>query len=345
MLIAAARRMRACGEPEEAKDHADRAVPLASDPETRHEARLLLVECLEEIGDTVRADALWTLLGAAEGPDALAHLRALRLRGRTEEARDGLTTLIDRLRTGSAAFHRVQAAHLELARAEMDRGTQPEARRRAARVLTEHAARHLTGHPDAISAIALLSDARLTPVPAAADQDLALELRRLRDRYATDHGPRHTLTLALAVAHAEALATPGRPAEARQALMTVHDDVLDRFAREHPTRFRAELLLGFAAARSRRNEDAREHFADALHGFRAVLGDTHPNTLRAELALGVALKLTGGRGAARHMLHVLRHAPASVGIGTDLFLQSAFGSGLSVFPSWLWRRLTPQPRE
>jgi hypothetical protein len=114
---------------------------------------------------------------------------------------------------------------------------------------------------------------------------------------------------------------------------------------EHPARFRAELMLGFTAARSGRNDEAAEHFEGAFHGFGAALDDTHPNTLRAELALGVALKLTGRRGAAKHMLHVLRRAPGSVGIGTDLFLQSAFGSGLAVFPSWLWRRLTPHPRD
>ncbi|KHD72319.1 tetratricopeptide repeat protein [Actinoplanes utahensis] len=338
VLIAAARVMRARGEPEEAKDHADRAVPLATDPATRHAARLLLVECLEEIGDTTRADALWTLLGAADGPDAAAFLRARRLRGHLDEARTGLTGLIDRLGTGSAVFHQAQEAQLELARTELDLGAQSEARRRAARVIAEYTARHLTDHATAVAAIDLIGDARFTVAPAEPDDDLAGELLRLRDRYAGAHGRRHRLTLALAVAHAEA--------ERREkTLLAVRDDVRDRFPLEHSARSRTELLLGFAAARGRRNEDARDHFTDALHGFRAVLGDTHPNTLRAELALGVALKLTGGRGAARHMLHVLRHAPASVGIGTDLFLQSAFGSGLSVFPSWLWRRLTPQARE
>jgi hypothetical protein len=346
VLVEAAETMRACGEPAEARDCAERAVPLATDPALRHRARLLLAEVLDELGETGRGDHLWTLL-TSENDTALPYLRSRRLRGRHDEARQGLTELIDRLGIRHAAFDQVQLAQLELARNEIEDDAQPAARRRAAAVVAAHAYPGLNDHVTVADAVRMLIDARLTPPPADPGQDrpiweeTARELHRLRDRYAVSHGPRHSLTLALAVAHAEALTAVGQPGEARQELDAVRDDVRDRFALEHPARFRAELMLGFAAARSRRNEEAAGHFEGAFHGFRAALGDTHPNTLRAELALGVALKLAGRRGGAKHMLHVLRRAPGSVGIGTDLFLQSAFGSGLSVFPSWLWRRLTP----
>ncbi|WP_146169243.1 tetratricopeptide repeat protein [Actinoplanes italicus] len=350
VLVDAAETMRVCGEAEEARDCAERAVPLATDPALRHRARLLLAEVLDELGETGRADHLWTLLTSANGT-ALPYLRSRRLRGRHDEARQGLTELIDRLGIRQAVFDQVQLAQLELARNEIEDDAHPAARRRAVAVVAAHAYPSLNDHVTVAEAVRVLIDARLTPPPADPGQDrpiwaeTARELHRLRERYAGSHGPRHSLTLALAVAHAEALTALGKPGEARQKLDAVRDDVRDRFATVHPARFRAELMFGFTAARSRRNEDAAEHFEQAFHGFRAALGDTHPNTLRAELALGVALKLTGRRGAAKHMLHVLRRAPGSVGIGTDLFLQSAFGSGLSVFPSWLWRRLTPQPRE
>ncbi|MDI6103080.1 ATP-binding protein [Actinoplanes sp. NEAU-A12] len=350
VLVAAAECLRAGGEPAEASECAEQAVPLATDPALRSRARLLLAESLDDLGEAGRADHLWTLLASEDGTD-LPFLRSRRLRGDHQEARRGLAELIDRLGIGSAAFHQVRAAQLELARTEIEDGAQAEARRRAVRVIAAHAHPGLSGHADVAEAVRVLLDPRLTPALTDPKEDRpaweesAGELRRLRDRYAASHGPRHSLALALAVARAEALTALGRPGDARQELEAVHDDLFDRFAREHPARFRAELVLGVAAARSGRNSDAAEHFAGAFHGFGVALGATHANTLRAELALGVALKLTGRRGAARHMLHVLRHAPASAGIGTELFVQSAFGSGLSVFPSWLWRRLTPQNRE
>ncbi|MFC4066971.1 AAA family ATPase [Actinoplanes subglobosus] len=347
VLVEAAERMRDVGQIDEARDYADRAGPLATDPALRHRARLLLAELLDELGDTARADHLWTLLTGSTDTQ-LRFLRSRRLRGRYDEARRGLAEFIDRYEIRHAMFDQVQLAHLELARNEIEVGAQPEARRRAARVIAAHAHPDLQGHTTVAEAVRVLTDARLTPPLTDPRDDRPVweetesELRELRARYTGSYGPRHTLTLSLAVAHGETLTALGRLGD---TLQRVREDVLDRFVPEHPVRFRAEMVLGFAAARSHRNADAAEHFAGAFHGFRAVLGDVHPNTLRAELALGVALKLTGRRGGARHMLHVVRHAPGSVGIGTDLFLQSAFGSGLSVFPSWLWRRLTPPARE
>jgi hypothetical protein len=347
VLVEAAERMRSVGALDEARDFADRAVPLATDPALWHRARLLLAEVLDELGDTGRAEHLWTLLRTEDGTE-LPFLRSRRLRGRYDEARDGLAGFIDRNEIRYSMFDLVQLAQLELARTEIEDGAQTEARRRAARVVAAHAGPDLQDHPTVAEAVRVLLDARLTPPLSDPREDRPVwadterELGRLREHWTATHGPRHSVTLALTVAHGETLTALGRPGD---ILHRVRDDVRDRFVPEHPARFRAELVLGFAAARGRRNADAAEHFAGAFHGFRAVLGDTHANTLRAELALGVALKLTGRRGGARHMLHVVRHAPGSVGIGTDLFLQSAFGSGLSVFPSWLWRRLTPQARE
>ncbi|BEL10840.1 hypothetical protein Q0Z83_090310 [Actinoplanes sichuanensis] len=344
VLVEAAELMRVVGALDEARDYADRAVPLATDPALRHRARLLLAELLDELGDTGRAEHLWTLLRAEDGTE-LPFLRSRRLRGQHDEARRGLAEFIDRYEIRHSMFDRVQTARLELARTEIEDGAQMAARRRAARVI---AAAESPDHASVTEAVRILIDARLTP-PLADPRDdrpvwaeIEADLADLRERWTGTHGPRHSTTLALTVAHGESLTALGRLGN---TLQRVREDVLDRFGPEHPARFRAEMVLGFAAARAHRTSDAAEHFAGAFHGFRAVLGDTHANTLRAELALGVALKLTGRRGGARHMLHVVRHAPGSVGIGTDLFLQSAFGSGLSVFPSWLWRRLTPQPRE
>ncbi|MEU8662951.1 AAA family ATPase, partial [Actinoplanes philippinensis] len=329
VLVGAAELMREAGALDEARDHADRAVPLATDPELRGRARLLLAEVLDELGDTGRAEHLWTLLrtGPPSADVEVRFLRSRRLRGRYDEARTGLAAFIDEHEIRYSMFDLVQSAQLELARTEIEDGAQPEARRRAARVIAAHAGPDRQDHPAVADAIRVLVDARLTPPLTDPREDRPVwedtegELRHLRDHWASTHGPRHSVTLALTVALGEALTALGRPGD---TLSRVRDDVRDRFGPEHPARFRAEMVLGFAAARGHRNTDAADHFEGAFHGFRATLGDTHPNTLRAELALGVALKLTGRRGGARHMLHVLRHAPGSVGIGTDLFLQSAF---------------------
>ncbi|MDR6324654.1 hypothetical protein [Actinoplanes couchii] len=312
VLIEAARHLRDAGELGEARDCADRAVPLATDPALRHRARLLLAETIEELGgDTTRADALWTIL-TSEGDTgtAIARLRARRLRGEHEQARTGLTELIERLGPGSAAFLPVQEAQRELARAEIDAGLEAAARRRLVRVIADHLSWHQDDHPGVVEAIRMLAAADLAlPLTEpkndrAVWEETARELRRLRGRFATGHGPRHLATLTLAVVHAEALVAWGRPDEAVQELAAVREDVRDRFTRDQPIRFRAELLFGWATG-------GDEHFEDAYRGARAVLGETHPQTLRAELSLGVALKPVNRSRAARHILRVLRHSPGA----------------------------------
>ncbi|HWS35210.1 MAG TPA: hypothetical protein VN408_21015, partial [Actinoplanes sp.] len=108
--------------------------------------------------------------------------------------------------------------------------------------------------------------------------------------------------LTLAVVHAETLVAWGRSAEAVHELAAVREDVRDRFALDQPVRFRAEQLFGWATR-------GDEHFEDAFRGASAALGETHPLALRAELGLAVALKPVNRSRAARHLLHVLRHAP------------------------------------
>nr|GID87881.1 hypothetical protein Ade03nite_68050 [Actinoplanes derwentensis] len=311
VLTEAAQHLRAAGDLEEARDCADRAVPLANDPALRHRARLLLAETLEDLGgDTTRADALWTILTSSNDTGtAIAYLRSRRLRGEHEESRTGLIDLIDRLGPGSAAFGPVQEAQRELARAEIEAGSEASARRRLVRVIADYLSWRRDDHPGLIEAVRMLAAAELAlPLTEPKNdrtiwEETARELRRFRGRFATGHGPRHTLTLTLAVVHAEALVAWGRYEEAVQELAAVREDVRDRFALDEPVRFRAELLFGWAVG-------GDEHFEDAFQGARQALGDTHPQTLRAELGLGVALKPVNRSRAARHILHVLRHAPA-----------------------------------
>ncbi|WP_430791914.1 hypothetical protein [Actinoplanes sp. G11-F43] len=311
VLTEAADRLRAAGELAEAGDCADRAVPLANDPGLRHRARLLLAETLEDLGeeDTTRADALWTILTAEGGTGTtIAHLRSRRLRGDHEAARTGLAALIDRLGPGTAVFPQVQTAQLELTRAEIAAGLDAAARRRLVRVIADYLSWHQDDHPGVAEAVGMLAGAELAlpltepKIDRAVWEETARELRRLRGRFTRAHGPRHTLTLTLAVVHAEALVAWGRSDEARQELAAVREDVRDRFVRSRPIRFRAELLFGWATG-------ADEHFEDAYQGARETLGEIHPQTLRAELGLGVALKPVNRSRAARHILHVLRHAP------------------------------------
>ena len=358
ILVAAARALHAIGAFEEARDRAASAARLAGNADLAHEAKRILAEALDASGSRIQAEPLWTSLmaegGAAPADSTLAYLRSRRLRGQHQSARQGLAELIARLGDAPVTFHQAQAARLELARTEVETNAQVAARRRAADVIRAYAERGLAGHVNAIEATRLLADARLTlaltDLKADHDgwQNAAQELQQLRDRYADSHGPRNTLTLTLAVAYAEALTALGRPGDARRAIQAVRDDLAQRFEPVHPTVLRAEVVLGYAAAQCGRHQDAREHFARAYEGQRKVLGELHPHTLRSEFNLGVALKMTGDSAGARtHLTHMLRHAPGSVGIGTDLFWQGLFGSGLSLLPTRLWRKLgnSPKPPE
>ncbi|HWS37478.1 MAG TPA: hypothetical protein VN408_32705, partial [Actinoplanes sp.] len=192
VLTDAAQELRAAGDLETARDCADRAVPLATDPALRHRARLLLTETIEEIGgdDTTRANALWTLLTATgDTGTAIAYLRSRRLRGDHEEARTGLAELIDRLGPGSAVFGSVQEAQRELARAEIGAGLHAAARRRLVRVVADYLSWHQDDHPGVTEAVRMLAavDFALPLTEPKNDrptfEETARELRRLRTRF------------------------------------------------------------------------------------------------------------------------------------------------------------------
>jgi hypothetical protein len=98
------------------------------------------------------------------------------------------------------------------------------------------------------------------------------------------------------------------------------------------------MVLGHTAAQRGQNEKARRHFRAAYEGHRALLGPTHPQTLRAQLGLGIALKLTGQSAEAYRMIRqVRRAAPDSVGRNTDLYGQAFVASLLAPLPSTVWR--------
>jgi len=342
--LAAARCLHACGAFTDAREHAERA--------GGDEGRRIAADSLDALGRLDDAEPLWAALtaGPAASPEiTLAYLRSRRLRGRHRDARNGLVELIERL--NGEPFDLAQAAELELARAEMETNGQVAARRRAAAVVAAYTRRGLLSHVTAIEAILMLADARLTlaltdlKADEAGWRDAARELERLRDLHEGTHGRRNTLTLTLAVSHAEALIALGEPGPGRRAIEAVRHDVLDRLGPGHPTALRAELVLGYAAAQFHEYDVARDHFARAYRGLRDVLGPNHPHTLRAEFNLAVAYKLGGDSAAARpHFAHVARHTAGTVGIGTDLFWQSIIGVGLQAFPSWLWRKLGPPPK-
>ncbi|KUL34494.1 tetratricopeptide repeat protein [Actinoplanes awajinensis] len=345
-LLAAARCMFDSGAFEEALEVGTRA---------GDEGRRIVAGSLDALGRISEADPLWTALmaepGRAPADTEMAYLRSLRLRGRHQEGRRGLAKLIARLASSAGqSFDLVQAAELELARAEMETDGQVAARRRAAAVVAAYTARNLSGHVNAVEANRMLADARLTLAltDLKADpvgwQDAARELERLRDQHADTHGRRSVLTLTLAVAHAEALIALGRPGAARRAVQTVRDDVLDRLGPQHPAALRADMVLGYAAAQFHEYPAARNHNARAWAGLRDTLGPTHPNTLRAEFNLAVAHKMLGESAAARqHFCHVERNTASSVGRGTDLHWQAKIGKGLQLMPSALWRQIAPQP--
>lgn len=343
VLAAASRCLLRSGEFTQAEEHGSRAV--AVDPTPRN--RQLLAEALDAQTRYAEADQLWADLN----PHSIARCRALRLRGKHTDARRALEALIAELLAEPDRFHDLQAAQLELGRAEMETDAQSSARKRARAVMAAYEARGLHTHLHAVEAARLFADTRLSlafwdlRTDPQVWRDAAEDLRTLRDTYNRTHGPRNHLTLSVAVAHAEALIALGKPGEARRAVEAVEADLTDRLPLLDPVLLRSQVVLGYAAAQCGHSEDATGHFRRAYEGQRDVLGPEHPHTLRSQLNLAINLKLTGHSAEANRIFHqVRRAAPSAVGRSTDLFGQAFVASVLGPLPTSLWRLLGNKPK-
>jgi tetratricopeptide (TPR) repeat protein len=351
VLAGAAQSHQQAGAPDWAHRYAVRAEHVARDPALRRACQRWAAEALDALGRYADADPIWAdLLAGAGATDRvdieLAHAHALRLRGQHAEARRRLEALATGIGDDPTLFHEAQAAQIEMALVELDTDRQVSARRRAYEVLSAYRERGMAHHRNAVVAGWVFADARLAlslwelRTDPSQWRNAARDLRELRDWYAATHGARNVLTLTTAVHHAMALVGLGHPGDARRAVEAVQEDLRDRLGEEHPIWLRACMVLGYAAAQCGRDDAARLHFHKAYEGQRQLYGQTHPDTLRAQLGLAIALKLTGDSATAGRMFaQVRRAAPASVGRQTDLYGQAFVASVLRPLPSVVWRLL------
>jgi hypothetical protein len=360
VLVAAADANHAAGEHETAVRYATRARQLRSinDPTQAAHLDRLLAEALDELGRFSEADSIWARLAAKDlrqsdlpRKDAVAtrvaYIRSRRIRGQLREALGVVHGLLADLEIGSdadAITEELQAARIELARIQLSTNAQQEARQTAASVVRHYEQRGLPEHSQSLTAQAVLAEARLALQlwelrPDRARWERAAEsLQELCIRHRETRGPMNAATLTTEVEYGHALLCLGKAEQARSHLAATFTRTKQRFHDRHPLSLSAALLLAMAHAQLWNYQSARELYEMSFVGLRAVLGPNHPQTLKAQYGLGIALMLTGNRRRAAEMISAVRQAaPSSVGHNTDLYLQSLVATGLLPFPSWLWR--------
>lgn len=85
-----------------------------------------------------------------------------------------------------------------------------------------------------------------------------------------------------------------------------------------------------------------------VRGQRAILGPAHPQPLRSQLGLTIALEMTGDSAGGQAQLRLVRQAASkNVGRLTQTFGQPFAALLLNPLPTALWKRLAapPQPPE
>ena len=238
----------------------------------------------------------------------------------------------------------VQAASLELARAEVLTDGQRQARERAAAVLEHYRRRGLPEHARALEAQEVLAEAWLTLHlwelrPDENDWSRAeKELRTLRDGYRRSHGETNQLTLAASVDLAYALVSQGKRELGGKELDTLVPVLERRLGDRHPLFLRALFLQGLVHAQL--HQQAEPLFVRALHGQRAVLGAGHAHTLRTQYELAVVRKLADDPSWHPLMKEVNRLAPTAVGRENDLYTQSLIALGLLRLPTGLVKAIS-----
>jgi hypothetical protein len=261
-------------------------------------------------------------------------------------ARDRADELATRL--SSAGGDQLQAARLELAVIQLSTNQQAQARRTAETVVEHYAGLGLPEHANAVAAQAVLAQAWLTLHLFELNpdrhkwEDSARELWATRERLCRSHGPLNARTLATDVEYGFALLCLGRPRDVRKHLGETLTALHRRYPAGHHTIMRVTFLLAQAGAQLHEYDRAVLLYQQAYDGLRLSLGPKHPETLAAQYGLGVALILTSARRRGLAMIwQVLRDAPSSVGLRTDLFGQSLVAAlMLPLLPGWVLRLLS-----
>ncbi len=355
-LLTAARVYLAAGRYSEAERFAGQALEcadVADDFRTRHRARLLRAQALDQLGDHDAADrAYWVELAdrfpawlavedrATERMRAgLALASAKFLRGTPKEALAIVESIVTELRAappGPLRDDLTPTATLELARLLQLTGKARTARELAAEVIAQYRERGMGAHAGLLEAEGIWADAFLTLDLTELDgkpenwQRAERKLRELASTYAEKWGAGSAVALAARVRADRALLSLGKPRQALRALSEVEPIVIDQLGR-HRLVFRVRHAMAQAYGQLREFERQRDILQTVLPDQTELLGRFHPETLESQLDLGIALAMTGDSAPAVDLVdeaaRALRH-----GLGARVDL-----SGKATTAQWVVR--------
>jgi Flp pilus assembly protein TadD len=258
-------------------------------------ARLTCARALDQLGRYAEADPIWPeSVPDGEEPEARVFLAvAKRMRGRFREA---------------LAFLDIDdpdpRARLELARLRIIFGELKLARKTAEAIIHEHDAADHERHPLRLEAIGVHAEAEmsleLTELKVRDENWDALEahLRSARDELTGLLGPESPLALAAGVRCARTSVTRGRPKRALREFAELEPSVGKVFGAHHPLHHWLSYSTAQAHAQLKQYDQVAGILRPLLDRQRDSIGPHHPDTMRTQLDLGIALMLTGDKAAA-----------------------------------------------
>ncbi|RAS59243.1 hypothetical protein C8D87_115103 [Lentzea atacamensis] len=331
----------------------DRAVEHARQAGDGLDALLVLATSLDAGGRFEEASPVWdsviTHPDIASWPDGataeIDWVRSRRLRGDLLPHRERLNAILERADQLPAQV--AHQARLELAEIDM-RTDRPDDARALARSVVDHYENANTPHdPLAAQARFTLANADITLGFLELKPDLQRwpeAEKRLRAQLAEQEkalGPRNLSTLTTRTAIGLALIGQGEAAAARDHARDLLPVLDSRVGADHPLYHRCSYVLGMAYAQLASFPRAVDHLDSAHRGQLITLGEAHPETLRTQFELAIALKLRDSKSnkRANALLDRVRVlSPRVTGRLNDLYGQSVVASTLARFsPTWLLR--------
>ena len=258
-------------------------------------ARLTCARALDQLGRFADADPIWPeSLPDGEETEARVFMAvAKRMRGRFRDA----LALLD-------ADDPDPRARLELARLRIIFGELKQARKTAEAIIREHDTADHERHPLRLEAIGVHAEAEmsleLTELKVRDENWDALEahLRSARDELTGLLGPESPLALAAGVRCARTSVTRGRPKRALREFAELEPSVGKVFGSHHPLHHWLSYSTAQAHAQLKQYEKVVDILRPLLDRQRDSIGPHHPDTMRTQLDLGIALMLTGDKATA-----------------------------------------------
>ncbi|ANZ40968.1 hypothetical protein BBK82_38285 [Lentzea guizhouensis] len=267
----------------------------------------------------------------------LRWIRGQRLRGVLKASAAALEELLTTPELRSSEDLRLLAL-IELAHIQLLTGAQNAARSNARQVLDHFAAKKQQHHAAAAEAEYVLATAQLqlqfTELKARPDRWVEAEARflRLADELEEQYGARNAKVLACRVNADWALISHGQPKKALDSTAVLLPVVRERLGEHHPLVLREHYVRGLAHSQLGEIVEGADELGTAHRGQLTTLGIVHPETLRTQFELAIALKLRDHDGDNRRanvlLDEVWKHANHVTGWLDDLPWQAFFGATL-----------------